>query len=43
MSKKYYECPTLKMTTFENDYVIVASGVLNDKGEIELPFVPASP
>jgi len=41
MNKKYYESPALEIKMFKSYEVIAASGVLNDKGEIELPFVPA--
>lgn len=42
MSKKSYVSPDIKLTEFDNSMIITASGVLNDKGEIVLPMVPAS-
>lgn len=40
--KKTYEKAEIKVTVFNQEEVIVMSGVLNDNGEIELPFVPAN-
>jgi len=40
--KKAYEETEIKIVVFDDDEVILASGVFNEKGEIEMPFVPAN-
>lgn len=43
MNKKHYETPVLTISLFENEEVLAASGVFNDEGFIELPFIPVKP
>lgn len=40
--KKIYEKAEIKITVFATDEAVVASGVFDDEGRVELPFVPAS-
>ncbi len=39
--KRFYEKAEITITAFDSNEVLAASSVLNDKGEIELPLVPA--
>jgi len=40
--KKAYEKAEIKITLFNSDEVLAASGIFDDEGRIELPLIPAN-